>query len=219
MRVFLGVSEPAWWDVFERKRAARFLALSLFWSFVAVAAACGGGQVAPGGAQSANTVGNSVPAAGAPQAADAPTTTTETLADAGDVKGTELTEKGALATRSPSTPAIQKSPHSQEPGRARDDIRAIIIAHRNEARACYDKILEDHPGMEGDLVVSWTIDPKGSVTQIALDVSRSQITEPQLVACVSDVIRRIQFAASAGGFETRASYPFNFHPRHVKQAP
>jgi hypothetical protein len=51
------------------------------------------------------------------------------------------------------------------------------------------------------------------VTQVSLDAARSQITEARVVACVGDVIKKIQFAASPGGFETKAFYPFNFHPR------
>ncbi|HXN34291.1 MAG TPA: AgmX/PglI C-terminal domain-containing protein, partial [Polyangiaceae bacterium] len=95
---------------------------------------------------------------------------------------------------------------------------AIIIAHRDEARACYERSLMDHPGIEGDLVISWTVDPKGKVTETALDTSRSQLAEPTVVSCVSEVIRRIQFAPSPGGFETKASYPFNFHPRRARPA-
>jgi hypothetical protein len=106
-----------------------------------------------------------------------------------------------------------------DPGRGPTDIRAIVVAHRDEARACYDKALQDHPGIEGDLVVIWTIDPKGNVTQTSLDSSRSQVTEPMVVACVSEIIKKIQFAPSPGGFETKAFYPFNFHPRHSKQPP
>jgi hypothetical protein len=90
------------------------------------------------------------------------------------------------------------------------------MAHRDEARACYDKGLAAHPGIEGDLVIQWTIDPKGNVTQVSLDSARSQITEPGVVACVGDVIRKIQFAASPGGFETKAFYPYNFHPRNAR---
>src|SRR5271166_6407487 len=54
-------------------------------------------------------------------------------------------------------------PHLHDPGRSSEDIRAIVIAHRDEARACYDKALVAHPGVEGDLVMRWTIDPKGTV--------------------------------------------------------
>jgi hypothetical protein len=126
-----------------------------------------------------------------------------------------LTEtRTVVATDAGAAPA-GKTPHTHEPGRGPADIRAIIVAHRDEARACYDKALDGHPGIEGDLVVQWTIDPKGTVTQVSVDASRSQITEAGLVACVGGVIRKIQFAASPGGFETKAFYPFNFHPRRA----
>ena len=115
--------------------------------------------------------------------------------------------------------APPKGPHAHEVGRGPEDIRAIIMARRDDARACYDAALKDHPGIEGDLVIAWTIDPKGNVTQTSLDGSRSQIVEPTVVACVSDIIKKVQFAASPGGYETRAFYPFNFHPHHGSSTP
>ena len=147
------------------------------------------------------------------------TTTTATLADTGDSGGTKLTETDAAATSSASAASPQKSPHGHDPGRGSGDIGAIVKAHREEARACYDRASTEHPGIEGDLVVSWTIDPKGNVSQAALDAARSQITEPSVVTCVLEIIRKIQFAPSPGGFETRASYPFNFHLRHGRPSP
>jgi hypothetical protein len=102
---------------------------------------------------------------------------------------------------------------AREPGRSPEDIRALVVAHRDEARACYDASLPIHPGIEGNLVMRWTIDPKGSVTQVMIDPARSQIMEPTLVACVAGILQQIQFAPSARGFETTAHYPFNFHPR------
>jgi hypothetical protein len=109
--------------------------------------------------------------------------------------------------------AGQVPPRGHDPGRAPEDIRAIIVAHRDEARRCYEKALVSHPGIEGDLIVRWTIDPKGVVTQASSDLARSQIVEPSIVACITDIILKIQFAPSQRGFETRAFYPFNFHPR------
>ncbi len=89
-----------------------------------------------------------------------------------------------------------------------------MVAHREEARACYDQSLTAHPGIEGDLVIHWVIDPKGAVSQVASDVARSQILEPSLVSCIAEILTKIQFAPSPRGFETKAFYPFNFHPRH-----
>lgn len=148
-------------------------------------------------------------------------TTTTALGDAGAGSGTKLVESQPPASDSPAAPAQSAAAghgaHSHEPGRSVADIRAIVIGHRDEARACYDKALADHPGIEGDLVIDWTIDPKGNVSRISLDTARSQIMEPTVGACVVDIIKKIQFASSPGGYETRASYPFNFHSRHTSQ--
>jgi len=180
--------------------------------------ACGGG-----GAESDGAKAPSGPSAGPPPAAgdpsappNEPPTTTVALADGGDLQGAKLVETKTVATAPPasSAGAAPKGGHAHEVGRQPEDIRAIIMARRDEARACYDAGLKDHPGIEGDLVIVWTIDPKGNVTQAALDSSRSQIVEPSVVACVTDIIKKVQFAPSPGGYETRAFYPFNFHPHH-----
>jgi hypothetical protein len=176
--------------------------------------ACGGGGAESEGAKVATTP-SAAGDGGAAPAADAPTTTTVALADGGDLQGAKLTETKTVAAPATSASAAPpKGPHTHEIGRGPEDIRAIIMARRDDARACYDAALKDHPGIEGDLVIAWTIDPKGNVTQTSLDTSRSQITEPGVVACVSDLIKKVQFAPSPGGYETRAFYPFNFHPHH-----
>ncbi len=185
--------------------------------------ACGGGQAASGDFKVPDTTAGSAAPSAAPaatgSAADSPasTTTAVTLGDAGELQGAKLSETHTVAATSGSTAPAAKGPHAHDPGRSPADIRAIIMAHRDEARACYDKALAAHPGIEGDLVVQWTIDPKGNVTQVSTDPARSQITEPGVAGCIGDVIRKIQFASSAGGFETKAFYPFNFHPRTTPQ--
>jgi len=108
--------------------------------------------------------------------------------------------------------------HSQEPGRRRDDIQTIILVRRDEARACYDKGLKDHPGIEGDLTVKFTIDPQGTVTEASVDSSKSTINEPTVGNCIIEIIKKVKFAPSKLGFETRASYPYNFHPKTFGKA-
>jgi hypothetical protein len=156
--------------------------------------------------------------AGSPAGDMGSTTTTAPPADAGDSQGSKLAEARSGDSASASAGSQPKGPHQHDPGRGPTDIRAIIVARRDEARACYDHALLTHPGIEGDLVIQWTIDPKGAVSQVSLDSSRSQITEPTVVACIVNIVKKIQFAASPGGFETKANYPFNFHPRQGKPA-
>ena len=139
-------------------------------------------------------------------------TTTSAVGDAGEPEGTKLPR-----TVAPSTSAAPGPTHTHDIGRGPSDIRAIVVAHRDEARACYERSLRDHPGIEGDLVIEWTIDPQGIVTRVATDAARSQITEPVVAMCIGEVIRKIRFAPSRGGFETKAFYPFNFHPRAAQQ--
>jgi len=177
--------------------------------------ACGAGQAgSEAKSQPAPTASPSASSA-QPDIAGPPSTTAVTLGDGGDLQGAKLSEARVVAATDGGAPSSGKGVHGHEPGRGPADIRAIIIAHRDEARACYDKAVDAHPGIEGDLVIQWTIDPKGNVTQVSLDATRSQISETGVVACVGNVIRKIQFAASPGGFETKAFYPFNFHPRHA----
>jgi hypothetical protein len=172
----------------------------------AFAGGCGGASEGSAGAASATRSSAAAP----PDAADAsaepagPATTVAT-ADHGTAEGTKLSESDASAAPAP-------PPHTHDPGRRPQDIAAIVVARRPEARACYDKALETHPGIEGDLVVQWTIDSKGTVTQIDVDMSRSTLVEASVVSCVEDVVKRIKFAPSPGGYETKANYPFNFRP-------
>jgi hypothetical protein len=200
---------------------------------IAAAFACGGGNDG-GGAKnpsdqtSAGSAGSSGGGSGAgasgsgdtaaassgasPSSSGGGTTTTQ-LGDGGDLQGAKLGDKMHSETETKS--AGPKGTHRQsanEPGRRREDLQAIIGTRRDDARACYDRALPDHPGMKGDLVINWVIDPDGNVTDPAVDTTKSSILEPSVGACVIEVIKKIKFAASPGGYETRANFPFNFKP-------
>jgi hypothetical protein len=181
--------------------------------------ACGGASGTAGGVVSPATAASASadPNAAGPGDAGPTTTTTATLGAGGDLQGEKLTQATTMASTGTADGTPSKGPHTHEPGRGREDLRAIVMAHRDEARACYDAALTTHPGIQGALVVQFTIDPKGNVTQVSEDVDHSEITEQSVVACVASVIRTIQFAASPGGYETKAFYPFKFTPRGSMQ--
>jgi len=150
----------------------------------------------------------------APSASDADagptTTTTTTLANNGDLQGAKLQSSSQTTVE---TSTSGPKPHGgSEPGRRVQDIQTIVQGRRDDARKCYDDALKKHPGIEGDLDIKWTIDPKGVVTEIAVDDAKSQIHEPEVSDCIIAIIKKIKFNESAKGFETRAHYPFNFHP-------
>ncbi|MDB5221259.1 MAG: hypothetical protein JWO86_9186 [Myxococcaceae bacterium] len=205
------------------------LAMSAAASFVVLTVACGGGKPdgdvkAPGDGTSASSGGagaaSSSGGAGAASsggdsvAAASGGTTTTNLPDGGELQGAKLGSSTHTEIETKGDAGPKAGPgHSQEPGRRREDIQTIVMARRDEARACYDKGLKDHPGIEGDLTVKFVIDPAGVVSDASVDSGKSTINEPGVGACIVDIIKKIKFAPSKGGFETRANYPFNFHPK------
>jgi TonB family protein len=201
-----------------------FFVLSGSSAAVVLAVACGGGQAPeskdPSAAASASP--SSAAATGGPKAGDdtvAPgsggSTTTTQLGDAGDLQGAKLgsSSKKEIEIKGDAGPKTPPGGKSDEPGRRLEDIQTIVKMRRDDARACYDKALKDHPGIEGDLNIKWTIDTQGNVTDISVNHQKSNIHEDSVGTCVIDIIKKIKFAPSQKGFETHASYPFNFHPK------
>lgn len=180
-----------------------------------LAPACGGPAkpaTPPGGATTDPATTASAATDTPPDSREAPTTTTQ-LPNNGEIQGGKL---GSSTHTSATTVTKHDRPKTPDPGRSVDDIRTIILARRDRARACYDNALRDHPNIEGDLDIKWVIDPDGNVTDIEVDTTKSSILEPDVSSCIIAIIKDIKFSKSPRGYETRTHYPFNFHP---KQAP
>jgi len=226
---------------FQSRKKSIFLALSVLTASLYLTVACGGGAK-PGGdvkspgegtaaADGTSSAGSNAPGAssGAVSSGGASgvssggasggMTTTTALPDGGELQGAKLGSSTHTEVETKGDAGPKAGPgHSQEPGRKREDIQTIVMARRDEARACYDKGLKDHPGIEGDLTIKFVIDPQGAVSDASVDSSKSSINEPTVGACIVDIIKKIKFAPSKGGFETRANYPFNFHPKTFGKA-
>ena len=202
----------------------------MFISTMVFAIACGGPSTPPANQTAASTTtsaAGSSAAGGASPSSDAPassgsagptTTTTTTLSGNGDLSGTKLTTASSSSIQTTTPDANAGGSHKPEPGRSAQDIRTIVMAHRDEARKCYDDGLKTYPGVEGDLDVKFTIDPKGNVTDAMVNDEKSSIHATAIGDCVVGIIKKIHFAESQKGFETRAHYPFNFHPKQTKSS-
>lgn len=225
-----------------RNRKRSFLLMTALTTGTLLAMACGGGggesktpadkntaassssgeaTASGGGDPTSSSGGGSSGAASA--SASGGTTTTTNLPNSGELQGAKLAgghTKVEVETKGdggPKTPVGGGS--AGEPGRTAKDIQAIVAARRDDARACYDKALASHPGIEGDLDIKWKIDPQGNVFDAEVDTTRSSILEPTVGKCIIDIISKIKFAASPKGFESRAHYPFNFHPKPGQGGP
>lgn len=157
--------------------------------------ACGGATPSPG------TNGIGTPGTGT-AAADpsSPTTSTQVPATAG-------TGQKLVPSAEPTGSAASAGP---EPGRGPNDIRNTVLAKRAEARACFDQVAKGKPGLEGNIVVKWLIDPKGQVKEVMIDPDKTTVPDQTIGSCIIAVVSKLTFPPSAKHFETRASYPFNF---------
>lgn len=90
------------------------------------------------------------------------------------------------------------------------------MAKRDQARACYDTAQKTTPTLEGDIAIQWVIDPQGAVTDPKVDTMKTTLQDAKLGECIIGVIKSLKFPASGKGLETRANYPFNFHPKTKK---
>ena len=180
-----------------------------------VFAACGGNKQEAKGPDTATSSSSAPSGTSAPPepTSTATSTTTMTLGDGGDLQGAKLGSSSTTVIENRSDGGARPKGSGEEPGRTREDIRAIVAARRDEARACYDEGLKRNPSMEGDLDIKWTIDPDGNITEIAVDDSKSTIRDKGVGDCIIAVIRKVHFAKSNKGYESKMHYPFNFHPK------
>lgn len=165
---------------------------------VLAASACGAPPKAPDAPGAASSGATPAPAASGPAAepTSPPTTTTQLDADAG--LGTKL------------------EPKRSSDGRGAADIDAAIKARKADTRACYDKVASKDPKIEGDVRVSWTIDPTGAVTNVAVDPAQTNVGDDAVGKCLVEVVKSLHFPASAKGFETPSGYKWNFR-RNMEQ--
>lgn len=112
-------------------------------------------------------------------------------------------------TKAPAGPAGEDD---CEPGRCLSDISALVEQHRPAARACYEAGHARDATLQGRVVINFVIDPTGAVVDATQSAQDEQITDEEVIHCITDVILRIPFAASASGKTTKAFHRYEFNP-------
>jgi TonB family protein len=119
----------------------------------------------------------------------------------------------ATSTPAPLTATPPEPSGGSQDARGKNEIQAVIAANREKMRACYDAALKNNPGIQGDLVVGFVINPDGTVKSAEVDWKESELHVPELDSCAVDVLRSLKFPPSSRGLESKVNYPFNFNPR------
>jgi TonB family protein len=151
-----------------------------------------------------------------------PESPAETAPAGGDEAAAQVEAPAAEASPAEQSPAAPE-PKAEEAApsaaaqpardsRGKQEIQQVMADNRDKVRACYDAALAQNPGIAGDLVVDFTIDPRGDVKAAEVNWSQSEIHIPELDTCAADAVRSLKFPPSSRGLESKVSYPFNFNP-------
>lgn len=92
-------------------------------------------------------------------------------------------------------------------GLTKDEVGRVIRQHLGEIRYCYESSLVAAPGLEGKLVVKFTINPGGAVSERSAKESSG---EAKLDNCILDRLVRWKFPKPRGGVNVGITYPFIF---------
>ncbi len=103
----------------------------------------------------------------------------------------------------PAPQPVSDSASDCEPGRCLEDISKVIADRKPEARACARSA-------KGRVIINFKIDKNGNVEEADQGMQEGQISDSQVVTCLVDLVKTIEFAPSAKGKSTRAYHQFEF---------
>ena len=93
----------------------------------------------------------------------------------------------------------------------REEIEAVVSAHRNEVQFCYQRELQQDAKLAGKLAFKWTIVSGGRVELVK--TSDNSTGSKALENCVRDKISRWKFPAPAQGSQAVVDWPWTFKPQ------
>jgi hypothetical protein len=190
-----------------RRTALLLLAAASFAPF----AACGGGKAAPPSTPASRGPDGGTAQTSSAGSGEGSSTTTQTLGASGDLDAGPLPQVAPPVASVLTDAGMMVMVGDGGSGRNLDALSALVRAHRPDVRACYDAGRKQHPELSGKLNITVVIDPKGTATDVQY-INDSDIQDPGVLACVSDIVKKIAFGPNPVGRNTIFNYRFKFTP-------
>ncbi|MCX6126056.1 MAG: AgmX/PglI C-terminal domain-containing protein [Proteobacteria bacterium] len=95
-------------------------------------------------------------------------------------------------------------------GLTAQEIMAVIRAHLNEIRHCYEQLLQRSPSASGKIAVEFVVALSGNVASVR--VNEATLNDVGMRGCVTGRIQRWDFPKPRGGQPVTVNYPFVFNP-------
>ncbi|MEO8700268.1 MAG: AgmX/PglI C-terminal domain-containing protein [Kofleriaceae bacterium] len=116
-------------------------------------------------------------------------------------------ETGSSGTRGSRELLVEPGDMSAMGNIDKDVVKTVVKQNIAKLQLCYEQTLLANPGIEGKVVVTFTIGIDGTV----LDVAAVGI-HPDVETCVAGKVRSFKFPKPDGGGKVEVSYPFSFRP-------
>jgi len=88
-----------------------------------------------------------------------------------------------------------------------EDVRRVVSRHAREVKLCFEKRLQEKPGVQGKLVVQFVIDAAGRVSSTQRGAG-STLEDTPLEDCILKATRRWVFPAPGEAAPVTVVYPF-----------
>ena len=109
----------------------------------------------------------------------------------------------------PSAPPLPRAPAAPQPGFVDPKaVNVIVRSHADEANACYERAIMEHPDLHGRVIIHAVIDPNGRVASVSPTSSISD--GARLQSCLVRSFKSWVFPSPAGGVNGNVTYSFSF---------
>jgi TonB family protein len=107
-------------------------------------------------------------------------------------------------------PPSPSDPHDADEDLAQAAIKQVVMHHVAEVRACYERELKHRPGLEGRVVVTFSIGPDGRAGEVEVDETLPD--DDAVSDCVAARVETWRFPKPTSGEPIEVRYPFVFTP-------
>ena len=118
--------------------------------------------------------------------------------------------KGAGGGHGRADVSIAPGDPTVDAGLTQQEIRAVINAHINEIRHCYEQLIQRAPNSAGRVEVNFTVALSGRVSVVS--IGAATLSDVVTRGCITGVVKRWSFPSPRGGQPVEVSYPFSFSP-------
>ncbi len=75
---------------------------------------------------------------------------------------------------------------------------------------CYKELITRLPEAQGKVVMTFSVNPKAEVENIAVEKETSTLTDESFISCMTDALKKVEFKPAPKGILVDIKYPFVF---------